>query len=82
MNNDLQEIMDNTALTCIHVLKKQRKYEYVTENKTKNATESFTCSECLDLNSTNPKKAEKYLRVVCKDCFVDNRITREVKRDD
>ena len=69
----------DSALTCIHVVKKERKYEYVPEDKKTGACESFTCSECLDLNVQNPEKAMKYLQLVHKDCFIDARLQLKVK---
>jgi hypothetical protein len=67
--------IDNSVLTCVHVLSNKAKYEYIKEGQEKNACESFTCSNCLDLNEYDPDQAMKSMRVVCRECFVNSRVS-------
>lgn len=72
--------LDDMTLTCIHVLNKEKPYEYVPAQPKKNGCESFTCSDCLD----DIEDAEPNLRVVHNECFVEARIqeqSKDKKRD-
>ena len=69
--------IDNSVLTCVHVINDHVKYEYVQEDKKIGACESFTCSNCLELNATNKNKAMKNLMIVCRECFIKSRIKGE-----
>ncbi len=76
MKDNEQKMIDSMVLTCKHVIEGNAKYEYVPENKKLGATESFTCSDCLDLNAIEQNETMKFLIVVHKDCFISNRISR------
>lgn len=74
MNKEDEEAIKNSVFTCVHVLDKERKYEYVPDDEETGSTESFTCSECLDLKATKGfKKAMPFLRLVHRSCFVEAR---------
>ncbi|MDX1371939.1 MAG: hypothetical protein R3321_05685, partial [Nitrososphaeraceae archaeon] len=64
--------LENSVLTCLHVVNKERKYEYIEQSD--GCVESFTCSGCLDMLEENPEEAKKYLMCVCRKCFVESRM--------
>jgi|APSaa5957512535_1039671.scaffolds.fasta_scaffold03151_7 hypothetical protein len=64
---------DEDVLTCVHVLNRTAKYEYIPEQPKTGGVESFTCSTCLD-----NAPSTKHLRVVCKDCFVNTCIEHNI----
>lgn len=72
--------IDNSVLTCIHVLNNTEKYEYVPQGYKENpddkeeATESFICSKCMDQNAIDREGVMKNLRCVCKECFLEARV--------
>lgn len=75
LSKEDEEAIRNSVFTCVHVLNKDRKYEYVSADEETGAEESFTCSECLDLKATKGfKKAMPFLRLVHRSCFVEARI--------
>jgi len=72
LHNEEQLTLENSVLTCIHVMNNTEKYEYVPEDS--KATESFTCSKCLDLTSEDSKAVMKFLLCVCRKCFLESRV--------
>jgi len=69
---DTKLTLDNSVLTCIHVLNRSEKYEYI--EQTSEAVESFTCSDCLDFTERDNEGVMKFLRLVCRKCFIESRV--------
>lgn len=76
--------IDDSVLTCSHVINGTEKYEYIPEGYKEDpddevkATESFTCSKCLDMMAKKGSKSVmKFLVLVCRECFIETRVKKK-----